>query len=218
MNVSDLNDLLKPQDLANFFEKLPTFDSLPHSFQDKNGPIEKYKYWRKLWMIIKQENKMQKKKWDRLQIDIKYKTYDRLVERLLEKHKLVDPESKAEIEKQAIFKAAGYTSTRPLGSPFVRLKLTADQYNRLYNPARNLTNQFTMKLKPKLTLAEITSDQITVSNTSLGRSKTIRVSSDHQSKETKPLIKRMNARQTTQQAKNKLKSEFKKLQEKFPSK
>ncbi len=66
MNVSDLNDLLKAQDLANFFETLPTFDSLPHSFQDKNGPIEKYKYWRKLWMIIKQENKMQKKKWDRL--------------------------------------------------------------------------------------------------------------------------------------------------------
>jgi hypothetical protein len=45
MNVSDLNELLKEQDLANFFETLPTFDSLPHSFEDKNGPIEKYKYW-----------------------------------------------------------------------------------------------------------------------------------------------------------------------------
>jgi len=54
-------------------------------------------------MIIKQENNLQKKKWERLKIDLKYRRYDRLIERLLEKHKLVDPESKSELEKQAIF-------------------------------------------------------------------------------------------------------------------
>jgi hypothetical protein len=87
----------------------------------------------------------------RLINDVKYKSYDRGIERLKEAMKIVDPASQEEIEKHKVFFAAGYDSFRPTGSPFTFLELNDDEYNRFLSnkdksPIRSqLTN---LPLKP----------------------------------------------------------------------
>jgi hypothetical protein len=67
--------------------------------------------------------------------DFKYLSYDRGIERLLEKLQVNDPSTAEEQLKHDVFKTAGYTSHRPCGSPFTYLTLNAKQVNRLANPA-----------------------------------------------------------------------------------
>jgi len=61
----------------------------------------------------------------------KYLAFDRGIERLKEKLRVVDPDLKAEQDKQDLFKSNGYTSVRPNGEPFKFLTLTAEEYSRL---------------------------------------------------------------------------------------
>ena len=105
-----------------------TFDCVMPSFENK--PVVQH-HWQTIAKYIIGNSNEQKKKWQRLLLDRKYLKFDRGLERLKEKLKVVDPNSKAEQEKQEIFKQIGYTSFRASGEPFKVINLTADEYSRL---------------------------------------------------------------------------------------
>ena len=62
----------------------------------------------------------------RLIIDLKFRSYDRHTERLLDACKLNDPTSEEQKEKLKIFNEVGYKCRRPNGKPFLYVNMNHD--------------------------------------------------------------------------------------------